>query len=162
MYSNANLLVLAPVIIPIIGALLLIVFKNKGEKISSGILILFAVLTFLGVALLYPYIAGKDSILLSFPSLLLVGISFKVDIFSYLLGVVVSLIWVLISLYSLDYMKKDHARLRFYVILLLNLGGAIGFFFAGDIVTMFLFFEVLTILSYILVVHEENESALRS
>ncbi|MFW6006903.1 MAG: complex I subunit 5 family protein [Halanaerobiales bacterium] len=147
---------------PALGALILLLFKNNSKRISSGCLVGFSVLTFLLIAFLYPLIISNDSLFLSFPSLLLVGISFKVDILSYLMGIVVSFIWIFISLYSLEYMKKDHAQLRFYVILLLNLAGTIGFFFAGDIVTMFLFFEVLTVFAYILVVHEENKTALRA
>ncbi|MEJ6949716.1 complex I subunit 5 family protein [Natronospora cellulosivora (SeqCode)] len=157
-----NLLIVLPLIIPILGVIFLIKFRKR-ESFTSYILITTAVITFLSVLILYPFIiVNEETLFLALESVLLFGISFRIDVLAFFLALVVSFIWILTVIYSLEYMKSNHRKLRFYIILLLNLAGTLGFFFAGDILTMFIFFELLTILSYLLVIQEESPAALKA
>jgi formate hydrogenlyase subunit 3/multisubunit Na+/H+ antiporter MnhD subunit len=55
---------------------------------------------------------------------------------------------------------NEHAQTRFYFSFALALFGAIGIAFAANLVTMFIFYEVLTISTYPLVAHEETPEAI--
>lgn len=55
---------------------------------------------------------------------------------------------------------KEHAQTRFYFSFAVALLGAIGIAFAQNLVTLFLFYEILTISTYPLVAHEESPEAL--
>jgi formate hydrogenlyase subunit 3/multisubunit Na+/H+ antiporter MnhD subunit len=63
-------------------------------------------------------------------------------------------------LYSLAYMKHEHKRNRFYLFLLLSLGADLGVLFARNFLVLYAFFELLTLFSFVLVVHEESGEAM--
>ena len=64
------------------------------------------------------------------------------------------------SLYSWGYMKgKEHLR-RFYGFLLFNLSWILGVAMAGNLLTLYVFYELLSISSYPLIAHEETPEAL--
>ncbi|MFW6279000.1 MAG: complex I subunit 5 family protein [Bacillota bacterium] len=157
-----NSMVLLPIIIPIIGSMLFLKAHSLSDNIKSLLLTGTVVLTFLSTLIFYPIVNSGGSLNFNLDSVMLMGISFKIDILSFFLAALVSLVWVFITVYSSEYMEHDQGKNRFHIFLLLNLSGAMGFFYSGDIITMFLFFELLTIFSYILVVHKENEEALRA
>jgi formate hydrogenlyase subunit 3/multisubunit Na+/H+ antiporter MnhD subunit len=91
-----------------------------------------------------------------------VGLAFKVDAFGLIFATTSSCLWVVVSIYSIGYMRtlKEHAQTRFYFLFALALSGAIGIAFAANLVTMFLFYEILTISTYPLVAHEETAEAI--
>ncbi len=161
-FVDYPVLILVPIITPIVGGVMLY-FQNQDKKREDLILITFTILTLISVVYFYiMFINQGEAVSIDLPSLLLIGLSFKLDILALYLGLLVSVIWLLVVVYSLDYMAGDHFRRRFYNFVLLNLSGCLGFFFAGDLLTMFLFFELLTIVSYVLVVHEESEDSIRA
>src|SRR5690554_577179 len=51
---------------------------------------------------------------------------------------------------------------RYYPFLLLCLGGCMGVFLAGDFFSLFVFFELMSLTSYVLVVHEETQAAMQA
>ncbi len=66
------------------------------------------------------------------------------------------------SLFSIGYMRtlKEHAQTRFYFSFAVALLGAVGIALADNLVTMFVFYEILTISTYPLVAHAETPEAL--
>jgi formate hydrogenlyase subunit 3/multisubunit Na+/H+ antiporter MnhD subunit len=91
-----------------------------------------------------------------------VGLAFKVDAFGLIFATTSSCLWILVSIFSIGYMRtlNEHAQTRFYFSFALALFGAIGIAFAANLVTMFLFYEILTISTYPLVAHEETPEAI--
>jgi formate hydrogenlyase subunit 3/multisubunit Na+/H+ antiporter MnhD subunit len=91
-----------------------------------------------------------------------VGLAFKVDAFGLIYATTSSCLWIPVSIFSIGYMRtlKEHAQTRFYFSFALALFGAIGVAFAANLVTMFLFYEILTISTYPLVAHEETPEAI--
>ncbi len=58
---------------------------------------------------------------------------------------------ILVAIYSIDYMKEDLGTDKYYALLLIMTGGMVGVAGAGDIVSLYVFFEILSISSYCLV-----------
>ena len=91
---------------------------------------------------------------------LLPGISFslKADALGLVFATTSSCLWILVSIFSIGYMRtlKEHAQTRYYFSFALALIGAIGIALAANLVTMFIFYEILTISTYPLVAHEES------
>ncbi|CAB1055602.1 Na(+) H(+) antiporter subunit A [Olavius sp. associated proteobacterium Delta 1] len=73
-----------------------------------------------------------------------------------------SVLWILVSIYSIGYMRSlnEHAQTRYYFSFALALLGAIGIALSANLVTMFIFYEILTISTYPLVAHEESPEAI--
>lgn len=73
-------------------------------------------------------------------------------------------LWILTSIYSVGYMRglKEHAQTRYYFSFALCLSATVGLAFAGNLLTFFLFYEMLTLATYPLVVHKETQEAIRA
>jgi multicomponent Na+:H+ antiporter subunit D len=87
---------------------------------------------------------------------------FKVDAFGLIFAITTSSLWILVSLYSIGYMRtlKEHAQTRYFFAFCLAIMGALGVALSGNLVTMFVFFEIITVSTYPLVIHEQTPEAL--
>ena len=148
---------------PIVMTFYLFTAQKRSEKLRNGLSVATSVITFLSVVLLFPYILAGEIIEVKLFSLLPnLVVSFRVDILSFSLSILSSFIWMLATIYSLDYMRHEHGGNRYYPVLMVTLAGCIGLFLAGDFFTLFVFFELMSLASYVLVIHEETVEALRS
>jgi multicomponent Na+:H+ antiporter subunit D len=95
---------------------------------------------------------------------LLPGVEFalQADALGLIFATTSSCLWLLVSIYSIGYMRslKEHAQTRYFVCFALALVGAMGVALASNLVTMFIFYEILTLSTYPLVAHEESEAAI--
>lgn len=75
-----------------------------------------------------------------------------------------SSLWLVISLYSIGYMRAlgEHAQTRFFFCFTLAIFSAIGVALSGNLLTLFFFYEVLTVSTFPLVGHEEGPEAIRA
>ena len=76
---------------------------------------------------------------------------------------VASGLWIVTSVYSIGYMRaNDEAhQTRYYVCFAIALASTMGVAFAGNMMTLFVFYEVLTISTYPLVTHKGTDQAMR-
>lgn len=90
-----------------------------------------------------------------------INLSFRVDALGMIFATTASCLWILVTIYSIGYMRtlKEHAQTRFYLCFAVALFGAMGIAFAENLVTLFIFYEILTISTYPLVAHEESPEA---
>lgn len=88
---------------------------------------------------------------------------FKLEPLGALFALVASGLWIVNSLYSIGYMRGNRERnqTRFYICFAVALFGALGIAMAGNLFTLFVFYEVLTLSTYPLVAHKGDENAQR-
>ena len=142
---------------------LLILFFGKRPNVRESC-------TFIGsVVLCYTVLSMSPAVLkygpiqfIWFNLLPNIDFAFKVDALGMIFATTSSCLWILVSIYSIGYMRtlKEHAQTRFYFSFALALLGAMGIAFASNLVTMFVFYEILTISTYPLVAHEESPEAI--
>lgn len=91
-----------------------------------------------------------------------IDFEFRVDPFGLLFALTASFLWILVSFYSIGYMRalKEHGQTRFYFCFALAILGAVGVALSGNLVTMYVFYEILTVSTYPLVAHEQSAEAL--
>lgn len=154
-------LILAILILPVAGAVC-IALSRRSPNLREGITLLTAVLLFIGVfQLLEPVMAG------SFPSLTLLAplpglpIAFRVEPLGMLFALIASGLWMVNSIYSIGYLRKNNEKhqTRFYVCFALAIDAALAIAFAANLLTLFLFYELLTLITYPLVTHAGSEKA---
>ncbi len=156
-----NYLPLWATLLPVLATIPLFFIERRSPMFRDFFAIAVSGLTFLTVAIMYPYIAAHGTIGVSYPQVFPpFGISFQVDLLGYLLALIASAVWFLATLYSRVYMQHEGGGNRFYPFLLLSLGGCIGVFTASDFFSLFVFFELMSLSAYVLVVHEETEAAM--
>ncbi len=90
------------------------------------------------------------------------GIQFKGDGLRVVLAVLTAFIWFMTTMFSGEYFAHYRNRNRYYLFMLLSLGATLGVFLSADFYTTFIFFEIMSFTSYVLVIHEESETAVRA
>jgi multicomponent Na+:H+ antiporter subunit D len=86
----------------------------------------------------------------------------RVDLFGLIFAVLSSVLWLITTLYSIGYMRNGHYRHQtgYFACFAVCVSAAIGIAFSANMLTFFIFYEILTIATYPLVVHDRNGEAL--
>ncbi len=77
-------------------------------------------------------------------------------------AVLASVLWILTSFYSIGYVRKleEKHQTGYFASFAVCLSATMGIAFAGNLLTFFIFYEILTIATYPLVVHKRNKEAI--
>lgn len=88
-------------------------------------------------------------------------ILFRVDGLGMLFALVASSLWILTSLYAVGYMRglHEHSQTRFFAFFALSLSATLGVAFAGNLLTLYLFYEMLSLSTWPLVTHHQDKEA---
>lgn len=88
------------------------------------------------------------------------GIGFKINSLGILFALIASVLWLISAITSKEYFEHHNENLnRYYSSLLVTLGGCLGVFYAADLFTLFVFFEVMSFSSYLWVAHNQDEKS---
>lgn len=92
------------------------------------------------------------------------SIAFTVEPLGMLFAALASGLWLINSVYSIGYMRgnQEKNQTRFYTCFALALAATMGVAFAGNLFTLFLFYELLTLSTYPLVSHKGDKATVRS
>ena len=84
-------------------------------------------------------------------------LAFKVDELGRVFALLVSLLWPFASLYAFEYMEHEERKNSFFCFYTMSFGIALGIAYASNLITMYLFYELLTILTLPLIMHERGK-----
>ncbi len=89
------------------------------------------------------------------------AIRFRVDALGMLFALVASTLWIITSIYSIGYMRglKEHSQTRYFCFFALALSATIGVAFSDNLLTLYLFYEMLSLVTYPLVTHHQDAEA---
>ncbi len=153
--------ILAAMAVPLAGALLISLAgraPNLREAITliTSVVLLGIVLTLLPVVL-----SGDRPQVVLFSLLPGLQIDFRVEPLGMLFALIASGLWIVNSLYSIGYMRGNNEahQTRFFVCFALALAATMGIAFSGNLLTLFVFYELLTLSTYPLVTHQGTEKA---
>lgn len=155
---NQSVLILIAIFFPVLwgfGMLIRPEFKSRQNMIittGAGLLItaLFAVSVIVG--------SGMELQLLAFGEDM--TIYFKVDDLGKLFTMIVTAAWVLVGFYAFEYMKHEKEEKRFFGFYLMLFGVLLALNFSGNIITFYLFYEMMTLVSLPLVLHTRTKEAI--
>ena len=77
-------------------------------------------------------------------------------------GLIASSLWVFAAIYSFGYMEDRDKQPTYYTFLLLALSITLGVAFSGNLIALYLFYELLTFVTYPLVIHERSPEAIKA
>ncbi len=89
-------------------------------------------------------------------------ISFKVDGLGSVFAGLVSVLWPPATLYAFEYMKKEERQISFFAFYCITYGVTLGICFASDVITMYVFYEFLTLVTIPLVFHYQTVESRRA
>ncbi len=91
-----------------------------------------------------------------------ISLGFRVDGFAMFFGLVSSTLWVLTTIYAIGYMREGASLSRFFGFFALCVSTTVAIAFAENLLTFFVFYELLTVCTYPLVVHAHTPEARRA
>lgn len=161
---SASLLIALSMLLPVTGAIL-IALSGRWPNLRETITLVTAVSLMACVWSLLPLVAAGER-----PDLMLwemmpgFQIAFEVEPLGMLYAALASLLWIVNSIYSIGYMRGNGEthQTRFYACFAVALAATMGIAFAGNLLTLFLCYEILTISTYPLVAHKGDKTTIKS
>jgi multicomponent Na+:H+ antiporter subunit D len=153
--------ILASMVVPSAGAIL-ISLAGRMPNLREAITLVTAALLLAVVLTLLPLVmAGGRPSLVLFSLLPGLDIAFQVEPLGMLFSLIASGLWIVNSLYSIGYMRGNNEanQTRFFVCFAVALAATMGIAFSGNLLTLFIFYEVLTLSTYPLVTHHGTDKA---
>jgi multicomponent Na+:H+ antiporter subunit D len=150
--------VLAPLVITFLAPFAIWLLR-KNQDLREGVSFVAAAMAFASVISMVPAVLDgavwKYHLVTFFPG---VSIIFAVDGLSLIFAIVATFLWFFATSYNIGYMRslKEHAQTRYYFCFAVAIFGAIGVAFSGTVVTLYLFYEVITVFTYPLVAHHQD------
>ncbi len=145
---------------PVLGALITGIPAENNDRTRNILAIIVSLIsaTAMVIVLYYYTTYGSWQLLLHqvAPGL---EIKFRVDPLAAIFGGTAAILWVFSVIYSTGYMAHEHNRRRYFIFYLLSLGMTMGIALSANLLTLYLFYEFLTIFTYPLVIHEGNQEA---
>ncbi|AKL96769.1 formate hydrogenlyase subunit 3/multisubunit Na+/H+ antiporter, MnhD subunit [Clostridium aceticum] len=141
----AGFAILEILIIPFTG--------ERGAKVRRNVVKAFMFLTTVFVALTYRQLL-EGPVVYEIGSVFQTGVILKIDLFNYLFILLAGVLWLVIGFYSLEELNYF-----FYTITYIS---TIGTLMAGDLISFFLFFEMMTFSSYFLMVYHRGDEQLEA
>ena len=158
--SLTELLVIA-LLIPV-AASLLILLTGRWENLREAVSILA------GAALFVICVVLADSVLDGdIPRLILaepfsgVQLALSVEPLGMMFALIASFLWVVTIIYAIGYMRghEEEHQTRFYCFFAIAIFSTIGVAFSDNLLTLFVFYEILSLSTYPLVTHAGTDEA---
>jgi multicomponent Na+:H+ antiporter subunit D len=148
-------------VIPVIGALLIALLRRRPDYRDAASVITAVCLFGAVLSLAWQLGTGQSRPWVLFEVVAGLRIAFSLEPLGMLFALVASGLWVVTSIYAIGYMRAHHEKhqTRFYVCFAVTLAAAMGIAFADNLLTLFIFYEVMTLATYPLVTHEGTERA---
>lgn len=146
------------ILLPILGGILIPVLSIKNRKIKC---IYMEALVLINTCLVFYLLCNRpDGVLTIMHFTGNLTIAFAVDGLSVVFAGLVAFLWPLATLYSFEYMKKEEHENAFFMFYIMTYGVTLGIALAGNLLTMYCFYELLTLVTVPLVLHTLTREAI--
>lgn len=159
-FASEQLIILT-ILIPLIASALT-GLTGKQPNLRDGLSLIASLALLATILSLLPNILAGE-----LPSVILLEIvpglpiKFVLEPLGMLFACVAAILWPINTLYSIGYMRgnKEEHQTRFYICFAIALSCTMGIAMAGNLLTLFIFYELLTLSTYPLVTHKGDEVA---
>lgn len=158
---TANLAMILALLVPLCGAVVIGLLGRWPNLRESATMVTALVLFACVIRVLVGFNNGEPIVIHVAYLFSGLSISFSTEPLSILFAMIASGLWLVTSVYAIGYMRGTHEtnETRFYVCFALALFGAMGVAFSDNLLTLFIFYEVLTLSTYPLVTHKGDAKA---
>lgn len=160
--ATPSLLPLLILLAPIATALIVVAARHRAD-VRDASLVVGSIVTFLLVASVVPRVLAGDPPTIELVELLPgAPLTLRMDGMALVFALLAAFLWMLASPYAIGYLRGDDAknRTRFMAFYALCLSTAFGVAMAADLLTFFVFYELLTVATYPLVTHKGDAKAI--
>ena len=148
--SMSEYFLLLPIMVPAVGGASLWLFRMR-DTTRNIVTELFVIANAVAAWMLAVCRPQGDLTLLSFSDTL--HITLRLDGMGTFFLLLASTLWIFVSIYAFSYMKTEEHRHMFFTFFTLSLAAVDGIALAGNIITLYFFYEMLTLATLPLVMH---------
>ncbi|MBI5788590.1 MAG: monovalent cation/H+ antiporter subunit D family protein [Candidatus Schekmanbacteria bacterium] len=156
---DANMLPFWAVLLPVFSTIAIPFLSDKNRHYYTS---LVTFITLIIVSSMYHFILQGQQLQQVITTGLGFNFIFRVDALGFLVGIISIILWFLAAIYGVEYLRDTHSLGRYNMFSLFSLSGMLGVVFTGNLFSLYIFFELLSIGSAILVFHEETPEAMRA
>ncbi|MHC4941965.1 MAG: monovalent cation/H+ antiporter subunit D family protein [Planctomycetota bacterium] len=145
-----------------LAAVVPIVLFSKKPNVREGWTFLAGIAKLWLVVSMIPWVLeGRKVVYTLFELSPEIAIAFRVDGLGMLFALVASSLWIATSAFSIGYMRglKEHSQTRYFSFFAVALSATIGVAFSANLLTLYLFYEILSLATYPLVTHHQDKEA---
>ena len=154
------LLMILLVFFPVAAAFLSYLLGRKTKSGRDAFVGAVVILEFLLSAAML--LVHRDGVVVTLPGICGMGLRFTADGFRAIYAMIAAFMWMVTGLFSPEYFVHYRNRNRYYLFQLVTLGATEAIFLSADLYTTFVFFEIMSLCSYVWVVQDEKPGSLRS
>jgi len=149
---------LLAVLVPLLVIPVLISSAARPNVRETWTFIAGTLMFFIVASMLPSVLAEKQIALTLFKLAPGADIAFRVDALGMLFGLVASSLYIITAMYSIGYMRglNEHGQTRFVSFFALAISATIGAAFSANLITLYLFYEILSLATYPLVTHHQD------
>lgn len=154
-------LLLLPFIIPFVGAFLCYGLGRVSTRCRALLVVGATALTFSTVGLLIPHCVPDLTVRILFAgTYALSPPSLNLTPLSYTILLITTFVWMIATVYCTGYLPEEERTNRFYFFWLFSLAADLGVLIAGDFITLYTFFELLTLSVFVLITHDQTAESM--
>lgn len=156
-----NSLPLLLVLTSFVPGLIIFFLPEESRPVRTTLNILGALSKFYLIAVMISGLNGDVVYETRLPLLPEIDLVLRADTLSVLFVILSATLWFVTTIYAIGYLEDSPNRSRFFGFFSLCVSATMGIALAGNLLTFFIFYELLTICTYPLVVHRGTEDSLR-
>lgn len=159
---SVSILIYMMVFMPIVGAFVSYLVGRKSKQIRDYVVSGIAIAEFVFAVALFLQYESWTGGLIGIPEVCGLGLYFAVDGFRVVYAAIAAFMWMVTALFSKEYFQHYRNRNRYYLFQLITLGATEAIFLSADLYTTFIFFEIMSLASYVWVAQDERGESLRA
>jgi len=146
-----------PIAVPLIGGIMVAACHMEQRKMRQSFVLATVILTSLLVWIAIFWFRGQELQLVSLSRSM--SLTLSLDGLGCVFAGMVSILWPIASVYAFEYMKHEGGEVKFFTFYTMTYGVTLGIAFSHNLVTMYLFYEMLTLITLPLVMHGMTDAA---
>lgn len=156
-----NYMILLPIILPILAGFICLILPEKAFHQRKYLLVTVAfTMALSAICMIFAILYGTGNEVVLFYIVENVPIKLHVDDLGRLFATLVTIVMVLVCFFSFGYMQHEENEKRYYSFYLITFGVLIGLDFSGNLITLYMFYELMTIVTFPLVLHTGTREAI--
>lgn len=150
------------ILMPALGGAAAALVGRRSERARDYLAIAFSTLAFVACAAMFPRVLLKGTRLYCSLPMFFKNFELAADSLGLVFALFASLVWMLATIYSRRYIQHEERRTRYHAFSLFTEAATLGVFLSSDFFVLFVFFELMGLLAYMLVVHNQSYEARRA
>lgn len=152
----SDFFIVLPIVTGIIGGVVVAYLSGAGKRLRNIITLLTTVITALLTWKLLPGVLHNPA------SQVALGGNINPDPLGMVFALISSSLWVFATIYSFGYMADKPRQRTYFTFFLISAGVTLGIALAGNLLVLYIFYELLTFTTYPLVIYQGDQEALKA